>query len=220
MDESQTIRVSVDEAATLLGIEKGSVKKRIQRGKLRSEKDVTGTLYVYVDRSETVQDKSRGQSQTDRDELVAELRRTNELLREVISTRDEEIRRRDVIISQLTSRIPELEAAPEARESPESSGPAGELGEVLDELGDERARREMAESTLREGMAEEQRRREQAERERDDLRQELYALKGASEAVQTAEEEPERADPRSSAGVAEERAQRRGFWSRLFGSGQ
>jgi hypothetical protein len=33
----------------------------------------------------------------------------------------------------------------------------------------------MAESTLREGMAEELRRRETAERERDDLRRELYA---------------------------------------------
>jgi hypothetical protein len=173
VDESGTRRVTVEEAAQLLGIEKGSVKKRIQRDKLRSEKDATGTLYVYVDRSETVQDKSAGQSQTDRDELVAELRRTNELLREVITTRDEEIRRRDVIISQLTSRIPELEAPPEARGSPGSSGPPGGLGEVLDELGTERARREMAESTLREGMDKESRRREEAERERDDLRREL-----------------------------------------------
>jgi excisionase family DNA binding protein len=120
VDESGTRRVTVEEAAQLLGIEKGSVKKRIQRGKLRSEKDATGTLYVYVDRSETVQDESAVQSQTDRDELAAELRRTNELLREVISTRDEEIRRRDVIISQLTERIPAIEAPREEAESPEA----------------------------------------------------------------------------------------------------
>ena len=120
MDESGTRRVTVEEAAQLLGIEKGSVKKRVQRGKLRSEKDATGTLYVYVDRSETVQDESLGQSQTDRDELVAELRRTNELLREVISTRDEEIRRRDVIISQLTERIPAIEAPRDETEAPET----------------------------------------------------------------------------------------------------
>ena len=49
MDESQTIRVSVEEAATLLSIEKDSVKKRIQRGKLRSEKDASGQLWVYLD---------------------------------------------------------------------------------------------------------------------------------------------------------------------------
>jgi excisionase family DNA binding protein len=120
VDESGTRRVTVEEAAQLLGIEKGSVKKRVQRGKLRSEKDATGTLYVYVDRSETVQDESAGQSQTDRDELVAELRRTNELLREVISTRDEEIRRRDVIISQLTERIPAIEAPRDEAEAPET----------------------------------------------------------------------------------------------------
>jgi hypothetical protein len=40
------------------------------------------------------------------------------------------------------------------------------------------------------------------------------------QAPETVEEEPESAEPRSSAGVAEERAQRRGFWSRLFGSGE
>ena len=216
MDESGATRVTVEEAAQLLGIEKGSVKKRIQRGKLRSEKDATGTLYVYVDRSETVQDKSAGQSQTNRDELVAELRRTNELLREVITTRDEEIRRRDVIISQLTSRIPELEAPPEARESPESSGPAGGLGEVLDELGTERARREMAEFTLREGMDEESRRREEAERERDYLRQELFALRGMRESPQTDEGQQGRGEElRPVTGGAQEPVQRP--WWRVFG---
>ena len=217
MDESGTTRVTVEEAAQLLGIEKGSVKKRIQRGKLRSEKDAAGTLYVYVDRSETVQDKSAGQSQTDRDELVAELRRTNELLREVITTRDEEIRRRDVIISQLTARIPELEAPPKARESAESSGPASALGEVLDELSAEVARREMAENTLREGMAEEQRRREEAERERDSLRRELYGLREVPEAPETVEEQQGRGEePHSATGEAQEGA-RRPWWRRVFG---
>jgi excisionase family DNA binding protein len=216
VDESGTRRVTVEEAAQMLGIEKGSVKKRIQRGKLRSEKDAGGTLYVYVDRSETVQDKSVGQSQTARDELVAELRRTNELLREVITTRDEEIRRRDVIISQLTSRIPELEAPPEARESPESSGPAGGLGEVLDELGTERTRREMAESTLREGMAEEQRRREEAERERDDLRRELYALREPRQSTETAEEQQGRDQPHPATVESQEGIQRP-WWRRIFG---
>jgi excisionase family DNA binding protein len=216
VDESGTTRVTVEEAAQLLGIEKGSVKKRIQRGKLRSEKDAAGTLYVYVDRSETVQDKSAGQSQTNRDELVVELRRTNELLREVITTRDEEIRRRDVIISQLTARIPELEAPPKARESDESSGPASALGEVLDELSAEVARREMAESTLREGMTEEQRRREEAERERDRLRRELYGLREVAEAPETVEEQQGRGQPHPATGEARESV-RRPWWRRMFG---
>src|SRR5215216_4484963 len=63
-----------------------------------------------------------------------------------------------------------------------------ELGALREELGAERVRREMAETTLREGIAEEQRRREEAERERDGLRQELYALREARESPETTEE--------------------------------
>jgi hypothetical protein len=53
----------------------------------------------------------------------------------------------------------------------------------------------MAETTLREGMAEEQRRREQAERERDDLCQELEAIMAARESPQTGEEQQSRLPP-------------------------
>jgi excisionase family DNA binding protein len=73
------------------------------------------------------------------------------------------------------------------------------LGDLREELGAERARREIAEATLREGMAEEQRRREDAERERDDLRRELYSLRRATEASETVEVEPERAEPQPAA---------------------
>jgi hypothetical protein len=104
----------------------------------------------------------------------------------------------------------------EARESPESSGPASGRGDTWDELDTERARREMAESTLREGMAEEQRRREEAERERDDLRQELYALREARESPQSVEEGPERAETRSVAVESQEPVQRP-WWRRVFG---
>jgi hypothetical protein len=79
-----------------------------------------------------------------------------------------------------------------------------------------RARGEMAESTLREGMAEEQRRREEAERELDDLRRELYALRDLREPPQTVEEEPERAEPRSVAVESQEPVQRP-WWRKVFG---
>ena len=102
MDESQTIRISVEEAATLLGIEKGSVKKRIQRGKLQSEKDATGVTWVYLDRSETVQDESQGRSETDRDELVVELRDRVRSLERRLDDEGESRRRADTIIAQLT----------------------------------------------------------------------------------------------------------------------
>jgi hypothetical protein len=159
-------------------------------------------------------------SPTDQPELVEELRRTNELLREVITTRDEEIRRRDTIIMNMTEAMkalnpPAPEDSSEAREFPESSGPAGELGELREELDTERTRRERAESTLREGMDEERQRREAAERERDDLRRELFARREPRESPETVEEEPERAEPRP-ATVESQEPVKRPWWRRVF----
>jgi excisionase family DNA binding protein len=90
-----------------------------------------------------------------------------------------------------------------------------EVGDLREELGAERARREIAESTLREGMAEERRRREEAERERDELRRELYALREPRESPETVEEPPKGAEPRSDAGGAQEGV-RRPWWRRMF----
>src|SRR5215203_1776406 len=91
-----------------------------------------------------------------------------------------------------------------------------QLGDLREELGAERARREMAETTLREGMAEERRRREEAERERDDLRRELYALREPRQSPQTVEEEPERAEERRSATVESQEPIQRRWWRRVF----
>jgi hypothetical protein len=184
-------------------------------------------VYVVLEGSPSAvhRDEPVGES-ADQPVLVEELRRTNELLREVITTRDEEIRRRDTIIMNMTEAMkalnpPASEDSSEARESPESSGPTsgrgGGRGEVWEELDTERARREMAESTLREGMAEEQRRREEAERERDELRQELYALREPRESPGTGEEQQGRGQPHPDAPGAQGGVQRRPWWRRVFG---
>jgi len=135
MDESQTMRVSVAEAARLLGIEKDSVKKRIQRGKLRSEKDVRGATWVFldgVDVSETVRDASEAQSETVRDELVEELRDRVRSLERRMDEEREARRRADTIIAQLTqanaalaARVPELPPA-SSQEPPQLPGTDGE----------------------------------------------------------------------------------------------
>jgi len=91
-----------------------------------------------------------------------------------------------------------------------------ELGDLREELGAERARREMAESTLREGVAEERRRREEAERERDDLRRGLYGLREQREAPETVEEASEGTEPRPDATSPQGGAQRP-WWRRVFG---
>jgi hypothetical protein len=217
-------RVTVDEAARHLGLTVDAVRKRVQREQIAYEKDEAGRVRIILDEFETLQDiglDSTGQATGTHEEVMEELRRTNELLREVITTRDEEIRRRDTIIMNMTEAMkalnpPAPEDSSEARESPESSGPTSGRGEVWEELDTERARREMAESTLREGMAEEQRRREEAERERDDLRRELFALREARESPQTLNEEPERGEPHSAAVGAQEPVQRP-WWRRIFG---
>jgi hypothetical protein len=144
----------------------------------------------------------------------------SQLRDEVAYLRDEN-RRKDEIIMQQATTMRQLTAAPpqepsEARESSENSGPTGQLGELREELDTERTRREMAESTLREGMAEEQRRREAAERERDELRQELYALREPRQSPQTAEEQQGRGVPHSDAPYAQEGVQRP-WWRRVLG---
>jgi len=206
-------RLTIQEAARRLGVSEGAVRKRVSRGTLEHHKDEDGRVYVYLDDGVDggVDEGVDPNSNT----LISQLRD------EVAYLRDEN-RRKDEIIMQQATTMRQLTAAPpqepsEVRESPESSAPTGELGELREELDTERARREMAESTLREGMAEEQRRREAAERERDELRQELYAPRGPRESPETVEEEPERAEPHSDAPGAPEAVQRRPWWRRMLG---
>jgi chromosome segregation ATPase len=76
---------------------------------------------------------------------------------------------------------------------------------------------ERAQSTLEDDLAEERRLREEAEREREDLRRKLEALREPPQGAGTLEEAPERAQPQSAAGEAQEAAQRP-WWRRVFGS--
>jgi hypothetical protein len=130
------------------------------------------------------------------------------------------------ILAGLVERIPQLEAP---REAPEIAEPHSAAGEAHDKLGAERTRREMAESTLHEGMAEERRRREAAERERDALRRELFGLRGREEAHESheaAEEQQSRGQPQSATGGAQEPSEsfrgrgsgtaRGSWWRRMF----
>jgi hypothetical protein len=223
---SSNRRLTVPQAAQALGITEGAVRGRLKRGTLRSHRE-SGTVYAVLEGGPSAvhRDESVGES-TDQPELVEELRRTNELLREVIATRDEEIRRRDTIIMNMTEAMkalnpPAPEDSSEAREPSESPGAAGELGELREELDAERTRREMAEATLREGMAEEQRRREKAERERDDLRRELYARREPRESPEPGEEQQGRGEePHSATVESQEGVQKstvRSLWRRIFG---
>ena len=226
-DQSQTgrRRLTVAEASEILGVTVEAVRGRIKRGTLEHERD-SGAVYVLLDTDQPTTGRQPGDDQpTDQarpgahEELADELRnRIRYLERQVVEEREAR-RRADTLLAQLMQRIPEL-AAPasssESRESDVSPGPTGELRELREELDTERTRREMAESTLRKGMDEERRRREEAERERDDLRREQFARSEPRESPQMVEEEPQRAEPHSATGGAQESIQRP-WWRRFFG---
>ncbi len=149
--------MTVQEAATALGVTVEAVRGRMHRGKYKREKTEDGRVFVLLtlhqlsnvppnDHERFVQ-RSHEQSANgpDRDpdlgdhalvqelveELAEELRQEVKFLRAELVTRNEELRRReeehreesrrkDHIIMSLTQRIPELEAAPEPREAPET----------------------------------------------------------------------------------------------------
>src|SRR5215218_8282392 len=48
-------KLTVAEAADALGITRDAVYKRVERNKIRHERDADGQLYVYVEQSETSQ---------------------------------------------------------------------------------------------------------------------------------------------------------------------
>jgi hypothetical protein len=212
-------RVSVYQAAEVIGVTVDAIRKRISRGTIPHERDEDGRVWVLLDTDQdatsNIPDSDRPQS--DSGALISEMRdRIASLERQLEQERQANSEHRRLLAAALERIPPQLEAPSEARESDVSTEPTGELGELREELGTERTRRERAESTLREGMAEEQRRREEAERERDDLRRELYALREPRESPETVEGQQSRGEPRPTTVEAQEGV-RRPWWRKVFG---
>jgi excisionase family DNA binding protein len=123
-------KVTVSEAAKLLGVTQSAVRKRIQRGTIPWDRDDEGRIYVYVDpcemRLETgsgmLRDTSMGLS---RDELVGELRDQVNFLRG-------ELERRDTLLRSLMQRILELEPTAESREARETAADGPGKGEPFE----------------------------------------------------------------------------------------
>ena len=185
--------VTVGEAAKLLGIHRNTVHNRIKTGRITAHKVVEGEREVYrVERDSLGVGRTSAHVHT----LDAQRPTASEELSRMIATRLDEM---------LATRLDEIVRII-----------AHNLGDLREEVGTERARRVAAETTLREGMAEERRRREEAERERDELRRELYALREPRQSPQTAEEQQGRGSPHPDAPGAQETV-RRPWWRRVFG---
>jgi hypothetical protein len=113
-DERLTLRL----AAARLGVSESAIRKRVERGTLRSEKGSDGKRYVYLDTgADGMADAVADVSATHESSLlISELRAhigTLQAQLEQANERDRENRR---IIAALTSRIPAIEPP----ESPES----------------------------------------------------------------------------------------------------
>lgn len=101
-------RVTVGEAAALLGISKEAVRMRIRRGTLRSEKS-DDRVYVWLD-----EDLGANQGDVHHADQGAAYRELIEQLRAEVEAWREEARRKDHIIAGLIERLPpQLEAPPD-----------------------------------------------------------------------------------------------------------
>jgi hypothetical protein len=117
----------VAEAAEVLGISAEAVRGRIRRGTLPVERE-GGTVYVLLEKASsdrTTTDRSRTtDDRTDdrTDLLIAELQ-------DRVRSLEEANRENRRIIAALTSRIPQLEAPPGERESPQTAEEESERAE-------------------------------------------------------------------------------------------
>ncbi len=136
--------MTVQEAAEALGVTVEAVRGRMHRGKYLKEKDDEGRVWVLLSPDQLTNvrgevherlgsrsgERSSDRSRTDGPTvyrrvvgtdvaLLEELRGEVAYLKEVVATRDEEIRRRDHIIMALTERVPELEAPQNGQEDTE-----------------------------------------------------------------------------------------------------
>ena len=111
MDSSSLTRMTVAEAAVRLGVTQDAIRQRMRRNSIPHEKDEAGRVYVFLHPTNTDHD---GVRERVRDALIDELRKQNDFLRA-------ELERKDAILLTMAQRIPELEPAAEAPESPETA---------------------------------------------------------------------------------------------------
>jgi hypothetical protein len=145
---------TVTEAARILGITEGAVRKRVERDKLVAEYTRDGRLRVYLDRDTTATDTTRDRPRHSRDEryedrytrsLEEQIAYLRSQLEQERAARTEERRRQDTVIAQLSRAneeqartIRELEApaesppdepeSPQTAEEPQSAEPRPATG--------------------------------------------------------------------------------------------
>ena len=130
-EEQSTERLSVAEAARVLGVTRDAIHKRINRGSIEHEKGEDGRFYVYVDIStselDTSTDESKDKSKVETLERLLENQqdRISFLERELERRGDETERLHQIVAgltratAELSARLPELGAPSEPPGAPE-----------------------------------------------------------------------------------------------------
>jgi excisionase family DNA binding protein len=119
-------RLTVQEAAEVLGTSVDAVRMRVRRGSLESEKDPDGRVHVWVNGDST---ETKPRLDGEPGALISAKDETIRVLSEQLESEREARRRADTIIAQLTqanaalaARVPELEAPQEEPpEAPEAA---------------------------------------------------------------------------------------------------
>jgi hypothetical protein len=108
-------RLTLRQAAAALGVSESAVRKRVERGTLRSDKGADGRRYVYVD---TVADGGEDTSAPrEHDALISELRAHNDTLQEQLEAERQAHAEARRLLAAALERIPAIEAPLEASET-------------------------------------------------------------------------------------------------------
>ena len=116
-------RLTLRQAAAALGVSESAIRKRVERGTLRSDKGADGRRYVYVHNvADNVADEGEDTSVTrEHDALISELRAHNDTLREQLEAeRQGHAEARRLLLEALAKIPPAIEAPSEQRESPQT----------------------------------------------------------------------------------------------------
>jgi len=119
-------RLTLRQAAARLGVSESAIRKRVERGTLRSDKGSDGRRYVYlatVFATGADEGEDEGADTGERDALISELRAHNDTLREQLQAeRQAHAEARRLLAAALERIPPQLEA----RESPQTARDASE----------------------------------------------------------------------------------------------
>jgi hypothetical protein len=116
-------RLTVAQAAGALSISQDAVRKRIARGTIPYDRDGSGRVYVYLSPPETVHKTDQDAGVDEASKIVQD--RYIRSLEDQIAFLRRELERKDAILLNLSSKIPELEPP----ESPETVEEASEGAE-------------------------------------------------------------------------------------------